>query len=688
MSVSSEISIEQLTINTIRTLSMDAVQAANSGHPGTPMALAPVAYTLWQNFMRFDPDQPHWPGRDRFVLSCGHASMLLYSVLHLAGVKQFTHDNKPTNELACSIEQIKRFRQLHSRCPGHPEAFETTGVETTTGPLGQGCGNSVGMAIAQRWLAAHFDRPGFKMFDYNVYVICSDGDMMEGISNEAASIAGHLKLSNLCWIYDDNHITIEGNTKLAFDEDVGRRFEGLGWHVLHIADANDLDAIKAAIKSFQETDDRPTMIIVRSHIGYGSPNKQDSAKAHGEALGEEEVRLTKKVYGWPEDAHFLVPEEAREHFQSGVVARGKKLHEQWQADWKQYAAKFPDLAKQWELMDNRDLSTGWDAELKPIPTDPKGVASRISSGKAEAVVAKTVPWLIGGAADLSPSTMTHLADESDFEADNYGGRNFHFGIREHAMASAANGMALSKIRPFVATFYVFFDYCKPSVRLSAIGKLPVIYIFTHDSIGLGEDGPTHQPIEHLAAMRAIPNIYVFRPSDANEVVETWRTVMPLKDKPAALVLTRQNLPTIDRSKYAPASGVAKGAYVLADPPKGGKPAVILMATGSEVGPCIQAYEQLTKDGIAARVVSMPCWALFEAQDEAYRNSVLPPEVTARVGVEAAAQFGWDRYIGPSGRFIGMTGYGASAPGAVLMKYFGFTAENIASTAKDALAGKR
>ncbi|HEX3999463.1 MAG TPA: transketolase [Pirellulales bacterium] len=687
MSVSSEVSIEQLTINTIRTLSMDAVQAAKSGHPGTPMALAPVAYTLWRNLMRFDPDAPLWPARDRFVLSCGHASMLLYSVLHLAGVKQYTHDAKPTGELACSLDQIKRFRQLHSRCPGHPESFETTGVETTTGPLGQGCGNSVGMAIAQRWLAAHFDRPGFKLFDYNVYTMCSDGDMMEGVSNEAASLAGHLKLSNLCWIYDDNHITIEGNTQLAFDEDVGHRFEGLGWHVLHVADANDLDALAAAFQSFEKTDDRPTMIIVRSHIGYGSPNKQDTAKAHGEALGEEEVRLTKKVYGWPEDAHFLVPEEAREHFQAGVAVRGKKLHAEWEASWKRYATQYPDLAKEWELMNVRDLPAGWDADLKPQPADAKGVASRISSGKAEGAVAKHVPWLIGGAADLAPSTMTLLTGEgyTDFETGNYSGRNFHFGIREHAMVAAANGMAFAKVRPFVATFFVFFDYCKPSLRLAAIGKLPVIFIFTHDSIGLGEDGPTHQPIEHLAAMRAIPNILVFRPADANEVVETWRVVMPLKDRPAALVLTRQNLPTVDRSKFGAASGVAKGAYVLADPPHG-KPAVILMATGSEVGPCVEAYEQLTKEGIAARVVSMPCWELFEAQDEAYRNSVLPPAITARVGVEAAAQFGWDRYLGPSGRFVGMKTFGASAPGPALMKFFGLTTENIVATAKAALSG--
>ncbi len=689
MSVSSPPDVVQLAINTIRTLSMDAVQAAKSGHPGTPMALAPVAYSLWQDVLRFDPDAPHWPARDRFVLSCGHASMLLYSMLHLAGVKQLDHDGKPTGELACSLDQIKRFRQLGSRCPGHPEALDTTGVETTTGPLGQGCGNSVGMAIAQRWLAAHFDRPGFKLFDYNVFALCSDGDMMEGVSNEAASIAGHLKLSNLCWIYDDNHITIEGNTKLAFDEDVGARLAGLGWHVIHVADANDLDALAAAYKEFLNTDDRPTLIVVRSHIGYGSPNKQDTNKAHGEALGEDEIKLTKKVYGWPEDAKFLVPPEVPELFRQGMAARGKRLRESWEADFAAYAKKFPDLAAEWRAMERRELPPGWDADLPSFPADAKGMATRISSGKVLNAVAKRVPWLIGGAADLAPSTMTHLTFDGaqDFEPGSYSGRNFHFGIREHGMCAAANGMALSFIRPFAATFFVFFDYCKPSVRLAALGHLPVIYVFTHDSIGLGEDGPTHEPIEHLAAARAVPNLLVLRPGDANEVAEAWRVLMPLKDRPAMLVLTRQNLPTLDRTKYAPASGVARGAYVLADPgaPGQGKPAVILMATGSELSLVVEAHQRLTAEGIAARVVSMPSWELFEEQDAAYRRSVLPPEVPARVAVEAAARLGWDRYLGPQGQFVGMTTFGASAPASALFPHFGFTVENVVAAAKKAMA---
>jgi transketolase len=687
MSVST-IRIEQLSINTIRTLSMDAVQAANSGHPGTPMALAPVAYALWQNVLRYDPDAPSWPGRDRFVLSNGHASMLLYSLLHLAGVKQLGPDGRPTGEPAVPLEQIKQFRQLHSRCPGHPEALDTSGVETTTGPLGQGCGNSVGMAIAQRWLAAHFDRPGFTLFDYRIFTFCSDGDLMEGVANEAASIAGHLKLSNLCWVYDDNHITIEGNTSLAFNEDVGTRFTGLGWHVVKVPDANDLDAIGRAYEEFVRTDDRPTLVIVRSHIGWGSPNRQDTAKAHGEALGEEEVRLTKKVYGWPEDAKFLVPEEVREHFQAGIAARGRELHDKWQSQFNDYAKKFPELAEEWQRMDRRELPTGWDAEIPTFPADAKGMATRISSGKVLNAIAKRVPWLIGGAGDLAPSTMTHLTFEGskDFEPGSYSGRNFHFGIREHGMAAALNGMALSKVRPFGATFFVFFDYLKPSFRLSAIGHLPVIYIFTHDSIGLGEDGPTHQPIEHLAAARAIPNVVIMRPGDANEVSEAWRAIMQIKDRPVALVLTRQNLPTLDRTKYAAASGVARGAYVLADAP-GGKPSVILMASGSEVQLCVEAHERLAKDGIAARVVSMPSWEFFEAQDAAYRNSVLPPTLTARVAVEAASGFGWERWIGPAGRFVGMKTFGASAPGGVVMKHFGLTADHVVAEAKAALAGK-
>jgi transketolase len=680
-------SIEQLAINTIRTLSMDAVQAANSGHPGTPMALAPLAYALWQHVLRYDPDHPRWPGRDRFVLSCGHASMLLYSMLHLAEVKQLDAAGKPTGELAVTLDQIKRFRQLHSRTPGHPEAVDTSGVETTTGPLGQGCGNSVGMAIAQKWLAEYFNRPGFALFDYRIYAFCSDGDLMEGVANEAASIAGHLKLDNLVWLYDDNHITIEGNTELAFDEDVGMRFTGLGWNVLRIPDANDLAAIDRMYQQVQQAKGKPTLVIVRSHIGWGSPNRQDTNKAHGEALGEEEVRLTKKVYGWPEDAHFLVPDEVREHFQHGVIARGHELHDEWQAKFDEYAKKYPELAEEWRLMDRRELPKGWDAEIPTFPADAKGMASRISSGKVLNAVAKHVPWLIGGSADLAPSTMTLLTFEGtkDFEPGRYSGRNFHFGIREHGMAAALNGMALSMVRPFGATFFVFFDYCKPSVRLSAIGHLPVIYVFTHDSIGLGEDGPTHQPIEHLAAARAIPNVIVMRPADANEVAEAWRAIMPLKDRPVLLVLTRQNLRTLDRTKYAAASGVARGAYVLADAP-GGKPSVILMGTGSEVSLCVAAHEQLAKDGVASRVVSMPSWELFEAQDEAYRKSVLPPGVTARIAVEAASGFGWERWLGPAGRFIGMHSFGASAPGPAAFKNFGITAEHVASEAKSLVNG--
>lgn len=680
--------IDQLSINTIRTLSMDGVQAAKSGHPGTPMALAPVAYSLWNQILRYDPSEPRWPTRDRFVLSCGHASMLLYSVLHLAGVKQVDDQGDLLDELAIPLEDIKRFRQLHSRCAGHPEHSYAAGIETTTGPLGQGLGNSVGMAIAQKWIAAHFGRPGFELFDYSIYALCSDGDMMEGVGSEAASIAGHLKLNNLCWIYDDNHITIEGKTDLAFDEDVGKRFQGYGWNVIKIPDANDLEALIKAYKRFLSMKKRqtgPTLIIVRSHIGYGSPNKQDTAKAHGEALGEDEVRLTKQVYGWPEDTKFLVPEEVTAHFAAGIGARGLKLRKAWQRKFKQYAKEFPELAHEWELMERQGLPEGWDAGIPVFPADAKGMATRISSGKVLNAIAQRVPWLIGGAADLAPSTMTTLTFDGagSFESNNYGGRNFHFGIREHGMAAALNGMALSKIRPYGATFFIFTDYLRPSLRLSSIMRQPVIYILTHDSIGLGEDGPTHQPVEHLAALRAIPGLITLRPGDANEVAEAYRVIMPFTDRPVALILTRQNLPTLDRSKYAPASGVAKGAYILADAPNG-KPDVILMATGSEVQLIVGAYEQLTAQGVQARVVSMPSWELFEEQDAAYRESVLPSNVLARVAVETAVIQGWQKYLGPKGLFIGMTSFGASAPGDVLMKHFGFTVEHVVSDAKAAI----
>jgi transketolase len=675
-------SIDELSINTIRTLSMDAVQAAKSGHPGTPMALAPVAYTLWNEFLRFDPEYALWPNRDRFVLSCGHASMLLYSLLHLTGVKQIV-DFRVTDELAVPLDAIRNFRQLHSRCPGHPEHSLTTGVETTTGPLGQGLGNSVGMAIAERWLAAHFNRPGFELFGYNVYALCSDGDLMEGVSNEAASIAAHLGLSNLCWIYDDNHITIEGHTTLAFSEDVGRRFEGIGWNVVKVADANDLAALRGAFKAFQQAKDRPTLIIVRSIIAWGAPHKQNTEEAHGSPLGEDEVRATKVVYGWPENEHFLVPSEVPAHFAAGVGARGQKLHDAWRQKLGEYKRAHPDLADQWQRMQARELPPGWDTKLPVFPVDPKGMASRISSGKVLNVLAENIPWLIGGAGDLAPSTMTRLTFDGagDFEAGHYDGRNFHFGIREHGMAAALNGMSLSYVRPFGSTFFVFTDYMRPSMRLAAIMRLPVIYVLTHDSIGLGEDGPTHQPIEHLAALRAMPNMTVIRPGDANEVAEAWRAIMPLKEHPVALVLSRQNLPTLDRTKFASAAGTARGAYVLAEVEKGAHPELILIGTGSELSVCVAAYERLVDQGVRARLVSMPCWELFDEQDEAYRHDVLPPSVTARLAVEAGVEQGWEKYLGPQGVFVGLSDYGASAPAPKLFEHFGITSENVVARAK-------
>jgi transketolase len=677
-------SIEQLSINTIRTLAMDAVQAANSGHPGTPMALAPVAYSLWNNVLRYDPDQPLWPGRDRFVLSCGHASMLLYATLHLAGVKRLDAHGRPTDQLAVPLDQIKQFRQLHSLCPGHPEHGMTSGVETTTGPLGQGIGNSVGMAVAQRWLASHFNRPGFDLFDYRIYALCSDGDMMEGISGEAASLAGHLKLANLCWIYDDNHITIEGNTSLAFSEDVGRRFEGYGWHVIHVGDANDLDALNAAYEEVERATEAPTLIIVRSHIGYGSPHKQDSHSAHGSPLGDDEIRLTKGAYGWPSDAKFLVPDEVRAQFADHVGKRGKELFAKWQASFTQYEKKHPELAAQWRQMEARALPEGWEQAVPTYPADPKGMATRISSGKTLNALAARIPWLIGGAADLAPSTMTMLEfDGAGVFSAIEAGRNMHFGIREHGMASAANGIALSFIRPYVSTFLVFSDYLRPTLRLAAIMELPVIHVYTHDSIGVGEDGPTHQPVEHYAALRAIPRLLFFRPGDANEVAETYRVVLKLTNRPAALSLTRQNLPTLDRSKYAAAIGVAKGGYVLADATDG-KPDIILMATGSELHVAVQAHEKLTAAGVKSRVVSLPCTELFDEQPQEYRDSVLPPTVTARVAVESGVQQGWERYIGLRGRFVGMTGYGASAPAGLLFKEFGITAEHVLAEAQTLL----
>jgi transketolase len=676
-------------INTIRTLSMDAVQAANSGHPGTPMALAPVAYCLWQRFLRFDPEQPIWANRDRFVLSNGHASMLLYSLLHLAGVKSVNPKYEVLGEPSVKLEDIKRFRQLGSKCPGHPEYRWTSGVETTTGPLGQGIATSVGMAMAGAWYAARFNRPGFTLFDYDVYAICGDGCLMEGVSHEAASLAGHLKLANLCWIYDNNHITIEGNTALAYSDDVAARFLGYGWNVLRVGDANDLELLTAAFQAFKATSDRPTMIIVDSHIAWGAPNKQDTSAAHGEPLGEEEIRLTKRRYGWPEDAKFLVPDGVYERFKAGIGARGAELRRAWVDLFAKYRAQYPAEADHVDRMQRRELPDGWDRGLPTFPADAKGLATRDSSGKVLNEIAKNVPWLIGGAADLWPSTKTRLTFDGagDFEPGSAGGRNFHFGIREFGMSAAANGLSLSKVRPYASTFFIFSDYARGAIRLSALMELPVIYVFTHDSIGVGEDGPTHQPVEQLASLRAIPGLIVLRPADANEVVEAWKVIMQLRHEPAVLVLTRQALPTIDRTKYAAASGVAKGAYVLADAP-GGRPDVLLLATGSEVALCLGAHEQLAAGGVKARVVSMPSWELFERQSQEYRESVIPPSVTARVAVEQASTFGWAHYTGATGVIIGMRTFGASAPLKALETKFGFTPDHLVAAARAQVAGKR
>jgi transketolase len=675
--------LDHTCINTIRTLAMDAVQAANSGHPGTPMAMAPVAYYLWQYVLRFDPEDPVWPNRDRFVLSAGHASMLLYAMLHLTGVKAVSKDYEPLGEPSVPLEEIKRFRQLHSRCPGHPEYRLTSGVETTTGPLGQGVANSVGMAAAERWLAAHYNRPEFEnLINFNVYALCGDGDTMEGISGEAASLAGHWKLANLCWIYDNNHITIEGNTALAFTEDVAARFLGYGWNVTRVTDANDLDQLARAFAIFEATTDRPTLIIVDSHIAWGAPTKQDTSAAHGEPLGEEEIRLTKRAYGWPEDAKFYVPDGVYQHFKEGIGRRGKGLRDGWFAQVGQYKVSHPDLADQLYRIQHRQLPDGWDKDLPTFPADAKGLATRASSGKVLNAVAKKVPWFIGGAADLAPSTKTYMTFEGagDFEAGSYGGRNFHFGIREHAMGAILNGMALVKVRPFGAGFLIFSDYGRMPIRLAALMEIPVIYVFTHDSIGVGEDGPTHQPVEQLASLRAVPGLTIIRPADANEVVEAWRYVMQLHHDPAVLVLTRQDLPTFDRTKFAPANGLQRGAYVLADA-AAGSPQVLLLATGSEVALCVQAYEQLKAEGIKARVVSMPSWEIFEKQPAEYRASVIPPAVTARVSVEQASTFGWERYVGLGGHKIGMSTFGASAPLKELLKEFHFTVEGVVAAAK-------
>jgi transketolase len=675
------LSVAQQSINTIRTLCIDAVQQANSGHPGTPMGMAPVVYTLWQEFLCFDPQDPIWPNRDRFVLSSGHASALLYSILHLTGVKAVNAKYERLGELSVKLDDLKKFRQLDSKCPGHPEYRWTSGVETTTGPLGQGVATSVGMAIASRWMAARYNRPGHTLFDFRVYALAGDGCMMEGISGEAASLAGHLKLSNLCWIYDSNRITIEGSTQLAFSENVAGRFLAYHWNVIRVSDANDLDALRKAFEAFRQTQDKPTLIIIDSHIAYGSPHKQDTAGSHGEPLGEEEVRATKHAYGWPEDAKFLVPPEVVEHFDRGIGRRGAAMRQAWMDSFLLYKETAPALSAELLAMKEREAPEGWDRDLPSFPPDAKGLGGRDSSAKVLNAIAKHFPWLIGGAADLAPSTRTRLTFEGagDFEADNYAGRNFHFGIREHAMGAILNGLAVSKLRPYGSGFLIFSDYGRNPIRLAAIMELSVIYIFTHDSIGVGEDGPTHQPIEQLASLRAIPGLVDLRPGDANEVVEAWRVILSLPREPVALILSRQAMPTLDRTKYASAAGMSRGGYILSEA-AGATPDVLLIATGSEISLALAAQDELAKKQVNARVVSLPSWQLFGKQDESYRRAVLPPEITARVSIEQASTFGWERFVGLNGASIGMSTFGASAPLKVLQKKFGFTVEHVVEAA--------
>jgi len=683
-----DVNVDQLAINTIRTLSMDAVQQAKSGHPGTPMALAPLVYTLWNRVMRFDPKDPIWPNRDRFVLSNGHASMLLWSILHLTQTQAVNSDYEKLGHPSVTLDDIRHFRQLDSKAPGHPEYRWVSGVETTTGPLGQGVATSVGMAIAQKWLASHYNRPGFEIFDYNTYAVCGDGCMMEGISSEAASLAGHLGLDNLCWIYDNNRITIEGNTNITFTEDVAARFLAYGWNVLSVGDANDIDRIEHAFDVFRKTKGRPTFIVLDSHIGYGSPNKQDTASAHGEPLGEEEIRLTKRRYGWPEDAKFLVPDGVYDHFTAGVGTRGAQAHREWTELFNQYRTNFPELANEVELMQRRELPDGWDRNLPVFPADPKGIAGRDASSKVLNVLAQSIPWFLGGSADLGPSNKTTLTYEGagSLQADTPGGKNLHFGIREHAMAAIVNGLSLSKLRAFGATFFIFSDYARPAIRLSALMELPTIFVFTHEAMSDGEDGPTHQPVEHLASFRAIPGLIVLRPADANEVVEAYRYIMELRHEPAILALSRQPLPTLDRTKYASASGLTRGAYVLADSP-GKNPEVILIASGSEVSLALEAHEKLLVEGIRSRVVSMPSWEIFEHQSQEYQNTVLPPAIKARVAVEQASSFGWERYAGRPGQLNCMKTFGASAPLKELQKKFGFEPDQVVTAAKAVLDGK-
>ena len=678
--------LDTLSINTIRGLCMDAVQQANSGHPGTPMGIAPVAYTLWQRFLRFDPTDPIWPNRDRFVLSEGHASALLWALLHLTGTRAVDPDYEVLGTQAVTMDDLKTFRQLGSHCPGHPEYRWTSGVEATTGPLGQGVATSVGMAIAGQWLAARYNRGDFTLFDFNVYALAGDGCMMEGVASEAASLAGHLELSNLCWIYDSNRVTIEGHTDITFTEDVAARFISYGWNVTTVADVNDTGQVARALHSFQAEHERPTLMLVHSHIGYGSP-VEDSPKAHGEALGVEAVRATKRFLGMPEDEDFYVPDGIYDHFAEGIGQRGKDRRTAWEATFGAYRAAYPELAAEIEQMQRRTLPDGWAADLPEFKPDAKGLATRDSSGQMLNAVAQRVPWLLGGSADLTPSTKTRLTFDAtgDFQPGDRPGRNLHFGIREHASAAIANGLALTKLRPFWSTFLTFSDYARGAIRLSALMEIPVLHIFTHDSIGLGEDGPTHQPVEHLASLRAMPGLLVFRPADANEVVETWRVVAALRHEPAALVLTRQALPTLDRSELGSAAGVANGAYILAEA-SGGQPEVILLATGSEVHLALEARDELEAGGIQTRVVSMPCWELFDRQPQGYRDQVLPARVKARVAVEQASTLGWDRYVGDQGAVVGMHTFGASAPLKQLLTKFGFTPERVAEVARERLAG--
>jgi transketolase len=677
--------LDKLAINTIRTLSIDAVQQAKSGHPGAPMALAPLAYLLWNEVMRFDPQNPIWPNRDRFVLSNGHASMLLWSLLYLTGTRAVNPDYERLGHPAVTLEDIKHFRQLGSKTPGHPEYHWVSGVEATTGPLGQGIANSVGMAMARKWLAARYNKPEFEVFNYKIYAICGDGCLMEGVGSEAASVAGHLGLDDLCWIYDNNHITIEGKTSITFTEDVAKRFRAYQWNVLRVGDANDLERIEEVLAAFRATKGQPTLIILDTHIGYGSPHKVDSAEAHGEPLGEDEVRLAKRAYGWPENAKFLVPDGVVHHFAEGIGKRGAKVRNDWDKLFASYRVQFPVLATEIEQMQRRELPATWDHNLPRFPADSKGIAGRDASGQVLNVLAHNIPWLIGGSADLGPSNRTTLkfVGAGDFEPGSFTGRNLHFGVREHAMAAIVNGLSLSKLRAFGATFAIFSDYARPAIRLSALMELPTIFILTHDAMGDGEDGPTHQPVEQLISLRAIPGLVVLRPADANEVVETYRYVMQLHHKPAVIFLSRQPLPTFDRQRYASAAGVARGAYVMADPP-GRSPEIILIASGSEVSLVVQAHEVLAARGVRSRVISMPSWDIFEEQPQSYRDEVLPPAVMARVAVEQGSILGWDRYVGAAGRIIGMRTFGASAPLKELQRKFGFEPERVVAAAMEVL----